>query len=198
MSATLKAEDMGTTTISVPEELADELYARKGRGESYADVIWRLLEAAGEPTPADERQRASAAGTAGTAGTAGEAGTLATTDTTPSRDVGDDREGPSFEDLVTDIAESTLPGSGPKLDERIAAFEAVVEYLREHGTATPREFKEEVYPSHPAQYVDGDDPPTSWWKNAMYKGLRELAEETDRVQRADTTGEWEYVGAADE
>jgi hypothetical protein len=194
MSATLKAEDMGTTTISVPEELADELYARKGRGESYADVIWRLLEAAGEPTPADERQRASAAGTAGTAGTAGEAGTLATTDTTPSRDVGDDREGPSFEDLVTDIAESTLPGSGTKLDERIAAFEAVVEYLREHGTATAGEFQDAVYPSHPAQYESG----RSWWKNAMYKGLRELAGETDRVQKADTTGEWEYVGGADE
>ncbi len=32
------------TSISVTNELADELYSRKGRGESYEDVIWRLIE----------------------------------------------------------------------------------------------------------------------------------------------------------
>lgn len=35
---------MARTSISVSEELADELYNRKGRGESYEDVIWRLIE----------------------------------------------------------------------------------------------------------------------------------------------------------
>lgn len=34
-----------STTISVPEDLADKLYVRKDRGESYVDVIHRLLEA---------------------------------------------------------------------------------------------------------------------------------------------------------
>lgn len=34
---------MGDTTIRVSEELADELYDRKHRGESYADVIRELL-----------------------------------------------------------------------------------------------------------------------------------------------------------
>ena len=38
--------DMGRTTIQVSDELADELYSRKGRGESYEDVIWRLIEEA--------------------------------------------------------------------------------------------------------------------------------------------------------
>lgn len=32
------------TSIRVTTELADELYERKSRGESYEDVIWQLLE----------------------------------------------------------------------------------------------------------------------------------------------------------
>jgi predicted CopG family antitoxin len=35
---------MGRTSIQVSEELADELYGRKERGESYEDVIWRLID----------------------------------------------------------------------------------------------------------------------------------------------------------
>ncbi|PGF13812.1 hypothetical protein CP556_25120 [Natrinema sp. CBA1119] len=35
---------MGDTTIRVSDELADELYDRKQRGESYEEVIWRLIE----------------------------------------------------------------------------------------------------------------------------------------------------------
>ncbi|WP_169312211.1 hypothetical protein [Halalkalicoccus jeotgali] len=35
---------MARTSISVSEKLADELYDRKKRGESYEDVIWRLIE----------------------------------------------------------------------------------------------------------------------------------------------------------
>jgi hypothetical protein len=44
------------TSISCSERLADELYGRKKRGESYEDVIWRLIEqadAAGENGPDD-------------------------------------------------------------------------------------------------------------------------------------------------
>jgi len=32
------------TSIRVTHELADELHARKDRGDSYEDVIWRLIE----------------------------------------------------------------------------------------------------------------------------------------------------------
>ncbi len=48
MDATETMDDMGRTSIQVTEELADELYDRKQRGESYEDVIWRLIEQAGE------------------------------------------------------------------------------------------------------------------------------------------------------
>jgi predicted CopG family antitoxin len=32
------------TTISVSEELADELHEMKDRGDSYEDVIWELID----------------------------------------------------------------------------------------------------------------------------------------------------------
>lgn len=38
--------DMADTSIRVTDELADELFDRKRRGESYEDVIWRLIEQA--------------------------------------------------------------------------------------------------------------------------------------------------------
>ena len=44
MDATEKRPDMGKTSIQVTDELADELYNRKQRGESYEDVIWRLID----------------------------------------------------------------------------------------------------------------------------------------------------------
>lgn len=46
MGETTQATTMSRTSISASEELADELYERKRRGESYEDVIWRLIEKA--------------------------------------------------------------------------------------------------------------------------------------------------------
>jgi predicted CopG family antitoxin len=46
MAATEETDSMGKTSIQVTDELADELYNRKQRGESYEDVIWRLIEQA--------------------------------------------------------------------------------------------------------------------------------------------------------
>ena len=46
MDTTAEPDDMGRTTIQVSDELADELHDRKERGDSYEDVIWRLIESA--------------------------------------------------------------------------------------------------------------------------------------------------------
>ena len=43
MFCRFKPQDMSDTSIRISEELADELYDRKNRGESYEDVIWRLI-----------------------------------------------------------------------------------------------------------------------------------------------------------
>lgn len=45
---------MGRTSIQTSEELADELWERKNRGESYEDVIWRLIELADAAEPESE------------------------------------------------------------------------------------------------------------------------------------------------
>lgn len=44
MAAGQATDNMGRTTIQVPDDLADELHDRKERGDSYADVIYRLIE----------------------------------------------------------------------------------------------------------------------------------------------------------
>ena len=44
---------MARTSIQVSEELADELHSRKARGDSYEDVIWRLIEVADEEGSGD-------------------------------------------------------------------------------------------------------------------------------------------------
>lgn len=46
MEAAQQTDDMGKTSIQVTDELADELYERKQRGETYEDVVWRLIERA--------------------------------------------------------------------------------------------------------------------------------------------------------
>ena len=48
MVQSTQSAGMGRTSISCSDELADELYDRKKRGESYEDVIWRLIEQADE------------------------------------------------------------------------------------------------------------------------------------------------------
>jgi hypothetical protein len=45
---------MGRTSIQVSDRLADELHSRKDRGDSYEDVIWRLIDREGENV--DERE----------------------------------------------------------------------------------------------------------------------------------------------
>lgn len=192
MTTATRPPDMSDTTISVPEDLADELYERKARGESYADVIRRLIE------------KAETAETTDTTAAAG----VATSEERPSDkpDVADAGQETPQEDagerdlsaLIDAVADDVLPGSGRKLEDRREALHAAVEYLREHGEATPADFRADVYPDYPAHYTDADDPARSWWKNCIYKGLAELADRTDKIERADTSGEWTYWGDVDE
>lgn len=176
------------TTISVSEELADDLYARKRRGESYEDVIYRLIEKANRCEELEESADAS------------ESPQDAVDDIEPEEPhSGEEATAGEFGALIDEIvAEGVLPGSGGKLEKRREALRATVEYLQEHQTAEPKDFKNEVYPDHPAEYTAGEDPSNSWWKNCIYKGLRELAERSDEIQKPDQTGEWRHTGGIDE
>lgn len=186
MRGTQTARQMGQTTISLPDELADELYRRKDRGESYADVVERLIERADATDAPESGERAPQYD--GSADT----GVDVTDETHAASDA-------TLRTLVDTVGRDALPGSGAKLDERADALRAVVEYLQDHGTATPADFQNDVYPDHPARYTPdaATNPARSWWKNAMYPGLRALAEHTDEIEKADQSGEWSYVGGDD-
>ena len=173
MSTDGRHESMpSTTTISIPEHLADELYNRKKRGESYADVIQRLLDA-------EQAVDASVGGTDHR-----EQENAERAETSPVSE--------SLDETMDRIADESIRGSGSKHAARKEAFFAVVDYLREYGSATPDDLKREVYPNHRARHTDGDDPAHSWWKNSMYPPLRDLAEETSVVEKADQSGTWEW------
>jgi hypothetical protein len=57
MDTTEEASPMGRTSIQVSDELADDLHERKQRGDSYEDVIWRLIERAGGEFVAKDDQK---------------------------------------------------------------------------------------------------------------------------------------------
>lgn len=177
MACRAKRRDMGKTTISLDEEVADRLYARKSRGESYNDVIRELLDSveSGREMP-DDASNSNSTSTSFQDASDGSNDSLNETNIN------------TLSKAIDVVADDVLPGTGEKQDERREAFHAVVEYLREHGEATPNEFKNEVYPEHTAQFGT----PQSWWKNAMYKGLAELAYQTNFIKSADNSGKWSF------
>ena len=191
MPTEARGQDM-PTTISVSEELADDLYARKGRGESYEDVIRRLIDKADRCEELEDRIAESGSSEKNEEATDIEAKEEI------YEELHEDAEKVEEHDLdvlIDDVVdEGVLPGSGEKLEKRREALRATVEYLQEHRKAEPKDFKKDVYPDHQAEYTDGEDPPNSWWKNCIYKGLRELAERSDEIEKPDQTGEWTYTG----
>ena len=100
---------MGRTTISVSDEVADELHSMKHRGESYDDVLRRVINVEDDDSATESPEEAGI-------------------DTsTPTPDVDRSR-----------IAEA-LAGSGDILDRRVDAIVDMYEYLRAEGEATKSE-----------------------------------------------------------
>ena len=177
------------TTISVSEELADELYDRKGRGESYEDVAWRLIEHA----DAYQELQATEEGEEDIA----REDTQADAQPEPVGDDVTDAEpaGEGYQPLDDGaLFALDLPGSGEKLKRRQEAVRAAFEYIKENGKATPSDLKDDVYPEHDGEYASA----RSWWKNLVYPSFGELADGYGVLERADTTGVWTYTGEPDE
>lgn len=156
------------TSIRVSEELADELYRRKGRGTSYEDFIWRLLECVdekNEPIESGDREAPSTA-------------------REPAEPKPDLR--PSDNDC--NALRDELAGSGDLLDRRAEQVVAMYEYLREHGAAEKDELLS-VVDVDATGYASEE----SVWSN-MVKGKNTLRAlpgvETPPTGR--TT--WRYVG----
>lgn len=177
---------MGDTTIRVSDALADELHDLKNRGDTYEDVIWRLLENDDdrEDVPADVER----------------AEPPADQDTRQPRDH-DRRDAPpesppqadetDLTSLPNQVAELDLPGSGDTLDARHGAVLACVRYLREHGQATKADFQADVYPDRSAGYQSDD----GWWNTIGNQGLAQLAQQREDLHKpGEGEHTWEYLG----
>lgn len=175
MQPTENMADMGRTTIQVSDELADELYARKQRGDSYEDVIWRLIEQGGGERPASG----------------------STEPDEPA--VVENRQEVELYNSPADLSTVDFPQTA----DREAAKEAVtatVEHLMESGGATKGEVVLEVMPEHPVGYdadaaleqiEAGDRYRGAWWRKVVKPGL----EAVDGVEKPDSgASRWRYVG----
>lgn len=180
--------DGGRTSIQVSEKLADELYSRKNRGESYEDVIWRLIEEAdaGRRTKEDIAESDSS------------------DDNTPEEH-GRTEARREPEDAVEEaLADVEFPSTKDR-EECIEAVRAAYEYLQDHGEATMSEFVTGVMPEHPVGYdADADvekinDPDqrnrSTWWRKVVKPGLEALPD----VESPPTgASNWTDTGDSDE
>lgn len=108
-------DDMGRTTIQVSDELADELHERKGRGDSYEDVVWRLIPGSEDPSSERDPQ--------------GESIEEATPGSTSPHEESHAARG----EAEAALRELGLPGNGSKYETRIEAVLSFYDYLREHA-----------------------------------------------------------------
>jgi len=141
------------TSIRVSQELAEELYQRKGRGTSYENYIWTLLDRIDEA-------KTSGNGTA----TPMERSTASQpSDTERSDDTVNTMPAVDREQL-----REALAGSGDVLEARVDAILAMYDRLRQEGEATKAELLDVVN----AEAVDYAGPDSVW--SNMVKGKETL------------------------
>ena len=131
-------------------ELLDKLHALKQRGESYEDVVWRMIDAyQSEPAIPEEP---------------------------PERPFQEKK--PEQDDIETAIDAVDIP-SGRDRDECAEAVRAARDYLRENDRAGMRDFVRDVMPDHPIGYdvpelEKGDRYRGAWWRRILKPALREM------------------------
>lgn len=163
MDTATQAEAMGDTSIRVSEELADELYDRKGRSTSYEEFIWELIErvdGGDERDVGSETRRQSAEGS---------------------------QTQPLAQQQHRDDLRDGLAGSGDLLERRVDAIIAMYDVLREQGEAEKEELLDAVDVD-----ATGYASRASVWSN-MVKGKETLSElpgvESPPIGRS----EWRYT-----
>lgn len=161
MAEAPQAPNMARTSIQVTDELADELHGRKDRGDSYEDVIWRLIDRAdraGEPTDLEAPDPALEK---------------------PAPDIQPPApDAAELEELRPFLENIDFPtGRDREACER--AVTAAYAYLENRGKATMREFVRDVMPEHPLGYdvpelEQGDRFRGAWWRHIVKPGLKAL------------------------
>jgi len=132
---------MGRTSIQVSDELADELYRRKGRGESYEDVVWRLIDRADSAADSKPRERPHD----GENSVDGHEPGTATDEPEPEQQRRE--KGHARVDAAKDrVHELDLPGSGERQQRREAGVLDLYQHLMNHAgeVVTTQELKAEI------------------------------------------------------
>lgn len=186
MNTASVAEDMADdTTIRVSEELADELYRRKGRGTSYEEFLWILLEQIDEldqqtepEVELEQRDRV---------------------DRNESDDVDSSR---SLEERVDDrLEEIDITGRGHETQEvRREAVKHAWSLLRKRGDATTQELANASFDEYKDQPKFGYSASGTryrgyqWWDGCARDVLKQLPGVEPPPQRGNT---WSFSGDAE-
>lgn len=174
-----------TTTIEVKVATYQALNGRKLPGDSFDDVIQRLLS--DDERPASEWVAGDAA-----SDPAGERTTAPTDERpppdTPAGDAHADANADGADDVLDEIlSDLDLPGD----ERRLEAVRACVEYLREVEVASRSDFIDDVYPSNRTGVGEG-----RWWDVVGKQGLRKTADRHPDIEPPRTEGahNYEWVG----
>lgn len=140
MGSKSDAPPMADTSIRVSEELADELYNRKGRGTSYEEFLWELLERVDQSGEAEGQEDIAKSDSSEEEDAllseeeAEEAKESVADLRERDRDRLDDAQD-AFENEAEEILRDldSLSGSGSKYEARVNAVLAFYEHLRDHA-----------------------------------------------------------------
>jgi len=161
-----RPREPGDTSIRVTGKLADELYDRKGRGGSYEDVIWRLIEQA-------EGIESSGGSTNGTDPSADRETHSADTEHTDP-----DAMRARMEEQLSDM---DVPGRPAEVERaRREAIKYAWERLRVEGSMKPREIANDTFGQffeHPElgySTSTGRYAGYQFWDNCLRAALKEL------------------------
>lgn len=186
-----------TTTIQVSIENYKRLNGLKNPGNSFDDVIGRVLddyedtgddieehEQLGQNPPTSSADQS----TDGAVETSDEAPMKHTAPTSSERSRqlafdSDDRLEDDVEHAILDLDMST----GASRKKWIPALKAAYRYLSECEQASKQDFIDDVYPDDQAGY----DNEETWWRNVIRPGLTELP----RVEKPHAGGRWQYERA---
>jgi len=181
---------MADTTIRVSEELAEELYQRKGRSTSYEEYLWELLEKVDQYEEGSDTDDISESDSS--EGAAEPVTSDGRTDTESKEEIYEDLEEradtsePVDEETRSQLREE-LAGSGDLLDARVEQVLRMYEHLRKHGSAE-KEGLLDVVDVDAAGYASRG----SVWSN-MVKGKDTLRALPGVEKPASGRSEWQYT-----
>lgn len=188
-----------TTTIQVSIDNYRRLSGLKNPGDSFDDVIGRVLEdyentgddVEEHDQPGEDPSTSSAdQSTDDATGMGNKAPNKQTppTDSERSRQVTFDSDDRVEDDVEQAMFELDLSTSADR-EKWIPAIRAAYRYLSEREEASKQDFIDDVFPDAPAGY----DNKETWWRKVIRPGLADLP----RVEKPHAGGKWQYVGVGD-